>query len=318
VDSKNFAIIGVGGFVAPRHLRAIKETGHRTIAALDPNDSVGLLDQFSHEISFFKEFERFDRHCEKLRRRSEAEAVHYVSICSPNFLHDAHVRFALRLGADAICEKPLVLNPWNLEALQQLEQETGRKVNTILQLRLHPALIALRERLLAAPRGEKHQVQLTYITSRGLWYLYSWKGDIERSGGLATNIGIHFFDLLQWLFGAVEFQEVHLSDARTCAGYLEHERAKVRWMLSIDRNRLPEAVRAEGKPTFRSISIDGEEVEFSEGFTDLHTASYREILNGRGFGLDDARTSIKLAHSIRNSAPTGGGENSHSFLRGER
>jgi UDP-N-acetyl-2-amino-2-deoxyglucuronate dehydrogenase len=308
---KNFAMTGVGGYIAPRHLRAIKDTGNRLAAACDPSDSVGVLDSYFTDVKFFTEFERFDRHCEKLRRQSENSRIDYVTICSPNYLHDAHVRFALRIGADAICEKPLVLNPWNIDALEELEQESGRKVNTILQLRVHPALIALRERLAAEKSGKKHDVVLTYITSRGLWYLVSWKGQVDRSGGLATNIGIHFFDLLIWLFGPVQKNEVHLATPFTTAGYLDLAHANVRWFLSIDRTNLPAEIAAKSQPTFRSITIDGREVEFSEGFTDLHTEVYRRTLAGNGFGLSDVRPSIQLAHDIRVAVPTGPNERAH-------
>lgn len=312
--ARNFALIGAGGFVAPRHMKAIKETGNNLVAAVDPSDSVGILDSYFHDVRFFVEFERFDRHVEKLRRQGENQRVQYVSICSPNYLHDAHVRFALRVGADAICEKPLVLNPWNLDALAELEQESGHKVYTVLQLRLHPALIALRERLSGEKRGHKHDVCLTYITSRGRWYLVSWKGQPERSGGLPTNIGIHFFDLLAWLFGPVQQSEVHRSEGTHVGGYLELERARVTWFLSIDFGDLPEAARRDGKTTFRSITIDGEEVEFSGGFTDLHTMVYKDILNGGGFGLDDARPSIELVHDLREASPTGILDRSHPSL----
>ncbi|UCC44350.1 MAG: Gfo/Idh/MocA family oxidoreductase [Candidatus Zixiibacteriota bacterium] len=313
--SKNFAITGVGGYVAPRHLKAIKETGNRLIAAVDPNDSVGVLDRHFENVAFFTEFERFDRHLEKLRRKDAGEEAHYLSICSPNHLHDAHVRFALRIGADAICEKPLVLNPWNIDALQELEQESGRTVSTILQLRVHPALIALRDKIAAEKPDGKHEVVLTYITSRGPWYLVSWKGQVERSGGLATNIGIHFFDLLIWLFGPVQQSEVHVAQPTRTAGFMELEKAEVRWFLSIDRGDLPPGLSADGQTTFRSITVDGAEVEFSGGFTDLHTVSYQEILAGRGFGLEDSRPSIQLAHDIRVAAPIGKNDNSHKFLR---
>lgn len=311
---RNFALIGAGGFVAPRHMKAIKETGNNLIAAVDPSDSVGILDSYFNDVRFFVEFERFDRHIEKLRRQGEGERAHYVSICSPNYLHDAHVRFALRVGADAICEKPLVLNPWNLDALAELEQESNHKVYTVLQLRLHPALIALREKLAKEKRTHKHDVSLTYITSRGRWYLVSWKGQAERSGGLPTNIGIHFFDLLAWLFGPVQQSEVHHSEATRVGGYLELEHARVTWFLSIDHDDLPENARREGKSTFRSITIDEEEVEFSGGFTDLHTMVYKDILNGGGFGLNDARPSIELVHDIREAAPTGVKDRSHPAL----
>lgn len=312
--SKNFAITGAAGYVAPRHLQAIRDTGNTLVAAVDPNDSVGILDRFHQNVAFFTEFERFDRHIEKLRRAGSDNQIHYVSICSPNYLHDAHVRFALRIGADAICEKPLVLNPWNVDALSELEQESGRKINTVLQLRVHPSLVELREKLLAQKPDKKHEVVLTYITSRGNWYLVSWKGQLERSGGLATNIGVHFYDMLIWLFGDVEKSEVHVSNNKQTAGYLELERARVRWFLSIDRNNLPQEVVTTGQTTFRSITIDGQEVEFSGGFTDLHTEIYRRVLDGQGFGLDDARPSIQVVSDIRNATPVGINENSHSFL----
>lgn len=312
---KNFALIGVGGYIAPRHLKAIKDTGNRLVAALDVNDSVGILDRFFPDVAFFTEFERFDRHIEKLRRQKADNRIDYVTVCSPNYLHDAHIRFALRIGANAICEKPLVLNPWNLDALQEMEQESGRRVNTILQLRVHPALIALREALQAEARVGKHEVCLTYITSRGPWYMQSWKGNLERSGGVATNIGIHFFDLLIWLFGNVVASEVHFVNAQKTGGYIELDKAKVHWFLSLDRNDLPESAIECGLTTFRSITVDGKEIEFSEGFTDLHTTVYRETLEGRGFGIDDARPSIELAHQIRNAPATGIGAHSHPFLQ---
>ncbi len=311
----NFAVTGVGGYVAPRHLKAIKDTGNKLVAAIDPDDSVGVLDKYFRDVQFFIEFERFDRHVEKLRRTGDELRVHYVSICSPNYLHDAHVRFALRVGADAICEKPLVLNPWNIDALAELEQESGRKINTILQLRVHPALIDVKKRLETTPSKDKHDVVLTYVTSRGPWYLVSWKGQMERSGGLATNIGIHFFDLLLWMFGPVERTEVHHADIRKAAGYLELERARVRWYLSIDQADLPEQFTHSEQSTYRSITIDGQEVEFSEGFTDLHTEVYRRVMQGKGFGLEDARPSIILAHDIREALPTGPRSNSHPMLR---
>ena len=312
---KNFAMTGVGGYIAPRHLKAIRETGNRLLAACDPSDSVGVLDSFFNDVKFFTEFERFDRHCEKLRRQGDDARVHYLTICSPNYLHDAHVRFALRIGADAICEKPLVLNPWNIDALHELENESGRRVFTILQLRVHPALIALREKLLADKSDKKHEVVLTYITSRGLWYLVSWKGNVERSGGLATNIGIHFFDLLIWLFGPVKQNELHVSNPLTTSGFLELERANVRWFLSIDRTNLPSEIKAKNQPTYRSITIDSQEVEFSEGFTDLHTEVYRRTLSGRGFGLADVRPSIELAHDMRVAAPIGPTDRAHKLSR---
>jgi len=313
--AKNFALIGVGGYVAPRHLKAIRDTGNKLIAAVDPSDSVGVIDSHFDDVRFFVEFERFDRHLEKLRRIGDAERVHYVSICSPNYLHDAHVRFALRVNADAICEKPLVLNPWNIDALQELESESGRRVYTVLQLRVHPSLIALREKLLANKSNTKHEVNLTYITSRGRWYLVSWKGQIERSGGLATNIGIHFFDMLIWLFGPVQHSEVHQATATRTGGFIELERARVKWFLSIDADDLPAAATEKNLRTYRSITINGEEIEFSGGFTDLHTVVYQDILDGGGFGLTDARPSIELAHKIRTAEAIGINDNSHPFLK---
>jgi UDP-N-acetyl-2-amino-2-deoxyglucuronate dehydrogenase len=295
----NFALTGAAGFVAPRHLKAIQETGHRLVAAVDPHDAVGVLDRYSFDVRFFTEFERFDRHLEKLRRGPASERVDYVSICSPNYLHDAHIRMALRVGAHVICEKPLVINPWNLDALQELEGETGGRVNTVLQLRLHPQLIALRARLRAEQSSDRHEVCLSYVTARGRWYDVSWKGSDERSGGIVTNIGIHFFDLLLWLFGPVSTCEVHVREQRRMAGYLELERARVRWFLSADSADLPFAPAPGAKTTFRSITVDGEEVEFSDGFTDLHTRVYEEVLAGRGFGIDEGRPSIALSHRIR-------------------
>lgn len=298
---KNFALTGVAGYIAPRHLKAIRDTGNRLVAATDPHDAVGVLDRYWFDVRFFTEIERFDRHLEKLRRGPEADRVHYVSICSPNYLHDAHIRLALRVGADALCEKPLVINPWNLDALQELERETGRRVNTVLQLRLHPQLIALRDRLRAASSSHQHDVALTYVTARGGWYDQSWKGSEERSGGIVTNIGIHFFDLLLWLFGRAVRCEVHIRDRRRIAGFLELERARVRWMLSTDYTDLPFRPEPGVRTTFRSITVDGDEVEFSDGFGDLHTRVYEEVLAGRGFGLDDSRSSIELSYRIRST-----------------
>lgn len=298
VARARFALIGAGGFVAPRHMRAIKDVGGDLVAALDTADSVGVLDSYFPDTRFFTEFERFDRHVDKLRRGGQK--VDYVSICSPNFLHDAHARFALRSDADAICEKPLVLNPWNIDGLAEIEQGTGRRIHTILQLRLHPAIIALRERVQADAPGRMHNVDLTYFTSRGRWYHVSWKGDEKKSGGIATNIGVHFYDMLSFVFGDLKANVVHYRSADLAAGYLEYERARVRWILSVNANDLP-AKTPQGQTTFRSISVDGEEIEFSGGFTDLHTASYREILNGRGFTLDDVRPSIETVAHIRDA-----------------
>ena len=309
---KRFALIGVAGFIAPRHLKAIKETGNILVAALDKCDSVGILDQYFPDADFFTEFERFDRHIDKLRR--QGEKVDYVSICSPNYLHDAHIRFALRNDADAICEKPLVLNPWNLDALKKIEEETGRRVNNILQLRVHPSIIALKEKIEKEypSKTHKYNIDLTYITSRGKWYFISWKGDIQKSGGVATNIGIHFFDMLIWMFGKVQHVEVHYSEPlKKMAGYIELEKANVRWFLSVDASDLPEKALKEGKRTYRSITIDGEEVEFSGGFTDLHTVVYEKILSGTGFGIEDARPSIELVYQIRNLKPVGFNDRTH-------
>lgn len=311
---KNFALTGVAGYIAPRHLQAIKDTGNMLVAAVDPHDSVGIMDRYFPNAAFFTEFERFDRHLEVLRRGPKEHCVDYVTICAPNHLHDAHIRLALRIGADAICEKPLVLNPWNLDALEELEEETGRKVNTILQLRVHPSLIELREKLQKQDKGKKHEVTLTYITSRGTWYDYSWKGVKEKSGGIATNIGIHFFDLLMWLFGDVVHSELHISEQKRMGGFLELKNATVRWFLSIDRNDLPGEAVEKGKPTFRSIEVDGSEVQFSEGFTDLHTRVYEETLAGRGFGIAEARPSITLVQQMRNALPSGKFEVVHPYV----
>lgn len=300
---KNFAVTGVAGFVAPRHLKAIHDTGNRVVAAVDPHDAVGLLDRFGFDVRFFTEFERFDRHLDKLRRGPEGDRVQYVTVCSPNYLHDAHMRVALRVGADAICEKPLVINPWNLDALQELEQETHRRIYTVLQLRLHPALVAFKEKLKGSPK-KRHTVQLAYLTARGRWYDVSWKGVDERSGGIVTNIGIHFFDLLAWLFGDVERAEVHLREGKRAAGTLALANADVQWYLSAEASDLPFTPVPGSKTTFRSIVVDGEQLEFSDGFTDLHTRVYQEILAGRGFGIDEARPSIELSHRIRETAIT--------------
>jgi UDP-N-acetyl-2-amino-2-deoxyglucuronate dehydrogenase len=301
--NKNFALIGAAGYVAPKHLKAIKDTGNNLVAALDKSDSVGILDSFSYDISFFTEFERFDRHAEKLRRTDENGKIDYVSICSPNYLHDAHIRFALRIGADAICEKPLVLNPWNLDAIKLMEEETGKKVYNVLQLRIHPSIIELKNKIDIDNKEKKYNIDLTYITSRGKWYFNSWKGDIAKSGGIATNIGIHFFDMLIWLFGSVKYQEVHVSESKKMAGFIELDRANVRWFLSADNTDLPEQAKQNSIPTFRSITIDGDEIEFSGGFADLHTLVYKDILEGRGYGIEDARPSLNLVSSIRNTKP---------------
>ena len=296
----NFAITGVAGFVAPRHLNAIRDTGHHLVAAVDPHDAVGLLDRYSFGVRFFTEIERFDRHLEKLRRSSEGERVHYVSICSPNYLHDAHIRLALRAGAHAICEKPIVINPWNLDPLQELERESGMRINTVLQLRLHPSVIAFRSTI-AGAAGRRHQVTLTYVTARGHWYDVSWKGSEERSGGIVTNIGIHFFDLLLWLFGGVRRSDVHQREGARAAGSLELEHADVRWFLSTEASDLPFTPAPGARATFRAMTVDGARLEFSDGFNDLHTRVYEDVLAGRGCGIDAARPSIELTHQIRHA-----------------
>ncbi|MBY6030852.1 Gfo/Idh/MocA family oxidoreductase [Halomonas sp. DP8Y7-1] len=314
---KNFAMIGAAGYIAPRHLKAINDTGNNLIAALDVNDSVGILDSYFPNTDFFTEFERFDRHIDRLRRDSRNAQAEYIAICSPNYLHDAHIRFSLRSGADAICEKPLVLTPDNIEELKTVEAETGHRVNTILQLRLHPSIIALRDRVARTDLPTKHDVELTYITSRGSWYLESWKGDTKKSGGIATNIGVHFYDMLHFVFGEVQKNVVHYVSATKAAGYLEYTNARVRWFLSIDIDDVPAEIRKAGQRTYRSITCDGDEIEFSGGFTDLHTRSYEEILNGNGFGLDDNWVAIDTVTNIRNAIPKGLIGDYHPFLKGQ-
>ncbi|MBI5511318.1 MAG: Gfo/Idh/MocA family oxidoreductase [Deltaproteobacteria bacterium] len=310
--SNNFAVIGVAGYVAARHLRAIRDTGSTLVAAADPHTSVGILDQYSLDVRYFPEIERFDRHLEKLRRGPEAGRVHWVSICSPNYLHDAHIRMALRAGANALCEKPLVINPWNLDVLEELETETERRVFTVLQLRLHPTLVKLKEELANSDR--RHDVVLSYVTARGPWYHLTWKGQLERSGGVGTNIGIHFFDLLLWLFGDVERTEVHLNDGKRMAGALVLKRATVRWFLSVEAADLPESATAAKRLTHRTILVDGREVEFSEGFTDLHTRVYQETLAGRGFGISVARPSVELVHRLRTAPGAPAADLRHPWL----
>jgi UDP-N-acetyl-2-amino-2-deoxyglucuronate dehydrogenase len=297
---KRFALIGAAGYIAPRHMKAIKETGNELVASLDKHDNVGILDSYFPGSDFFTEFERFDRHLDKLRR--QGQGVDYVSICSPNYLHDSHIRLALRQQAHAICEKPLVLNPWNVDALEEIEKETGKRVFTILQLRLHPAIIELRNKVMAGPIDKVYDIDLTYITSRGNWYHVSWKGDEAKSGGVATNIGVHFFDMLLWIFGSVKNISVKEHTEDTASGTLSLERARVNWLLSIDADRLPQSAKTAGKRTYRSLTMEGNSIEFSDGFTDLHTDSYKEILSGRGFGLKEARQSIDLIHQIRKQA----------------
>ncbi|MCC7158871.1 MAG: Gfo/Idh/MocA family oxidoreductase [Ignavibacteria bacterium] len=313
MKTNNFALIGAGGYIAPKHLKAIKDNDQNLLAILDPNDSVGIIDSFFPDASFFIEYERFDRHCEKLRREGDEKRIHYVSICSPNYLHDAHIRFALRADAHAICEKPLVLNPWNADALKSLEAETGKGVYAILQLRLHPSIIELKNKIDIAKKKVKHDIVLTYITPRGKWYHYSWKGDKLKSGGIATNIGIHFFDMLTWIFGEAKQSTLHYYSNDRAAGLMELENANVQWFLSLDNKDLKS-----GSTTFRSITIDGEEIEFSEGFKDLHSLSYKEILEGRGFGIDEAKASILAVHEIRISKPIGLKGDYHPFLKNLR
>jgi UDP-N-acetyl-2-amino-2-deoxyglucuronate dehydrogenase len=311
---RKFALIGAGGYIAPRHMKAIKETGNVLIATLDPSDSVGIIDSYFPNADFFTEFERFDRHLEKLRRENN-QRIDYISICSPNYLHDAHIRFALRIGADAICEKPVVLNPWNVDALAEIARETGKKVNVILQLRLHPAIAELKEYVDQSPKEKKYDIDLAYITARGHWYMISWKGDISKSGGIATNIGIHFFDVLQWIFGEVKSNIVHLSQPQRAAGFLELERARIRWFLSIKHEDLPHKPEP-GKPAaYRSMAIDGREIDFSCGLTDLHTKSYEEILNGRGFDLAQTKPSVEIVSTIRKAEPVGLKGQYHPLLK---
>ena len=300
---KNFGIIGVAGYIAPRHLRPIKDTNNDLIVALDKSDTVGIMDSYFPNCSFYTEFERFDRYVEKIKHTERK--LDYVTVCTPNYLHDSHIRFGLRAGADVICEKPLVLNPWNIDALSVMEKETGKKVNTILQLRLHKAIIDWKKQIEEGPKDKIYDVDLTYITSRGTWYYASWKGFMEKSGGVATNIGIHFYDMLSWIFGEVEENIVHISGHDRVGGYLRFKRARVRYFLSINPDTLPQEAVLAGKRTYRKIEMEGSEIEFSEGFTELHTDSYKKILEGNGFGLEDSRTCIEIVHGIRNSQAIG-------------
>lgn len=311
---KNFALIGAAGYIAPRHMKAIIETNNNLIAALDKFDSVGIIDSYFPNADFFTEYERFDRHISKLRYDKNIN-LDYVSICTPNYLHDSHIRFALRQSANAICEKPLVLNPWNLDALAKIEEETTQKIYTILQLRLHPSIIALKEKIDKGPKDKTYDIDLTYLTSRGHWYYTSWKGDKSKSGGVATNIGIHFFDMLSWIFGKVTKNEVHINTHDRASGYLEFKKARVRWFLSINYNVIPEAIKKTGQRTYRSLNIDGEEFEFSSGFADLHTTSYSKILEGKGFGLEEPKQAIEIVHTIRNSAKLGLVGNYHPLAK---
>ncbi len=310
----SFALIGSAGYIAPRHMKAIKETGNRIVCALDRFDVMGTIDQYFPEADFFTEPERFDRHLDKLRRLGDNK-IDYVSICSPNYLHDAHIRLALRNQAHAICEKPLVLNPWNVDALQVLEKENDRKIYNILQLRLHPAIMALKQKIAAAPENKTYEFDLTYITSRGRWYFISWKGHTEKSGGIATNIGIHFFDMLLWIFGELKENIVHMSRENKAAGLLVLEKARVRWFLSLDYEDIPLQVKQKGLRTYRSMQLEGEEIDFSGGFTELHTATYQEIIAGRGFGLEDARPSINAVYQIRNANPAGKKGDFHPMVK---
>ncbi len=312
---KNFALIGAAGFVAPRHMKAIKETGNRLVVALDNNDSVGIIDSYFPDADFFTEFERFDRHIELIKRNDPDKAVNYVSICSPNYLHDSHIRFSLRAGAHAICEKPLVLTPWNIDGLSAVEKDQDKRIYNILQLRHHPTILALKKEIDEGPADKIYDIDLAYITSRGKWYQYSWKGIEEKSGGVATNIGVHFFDMLMWIFGEPTKNQVNLFDPYRAAGYLELKKARVRWYLSIDANDLPKEATDKDMRTFRSITIEGKEMEFSGGFTDLHTLSYQAILDGQGFGLEEARNSIDLVYAIRKAKPIGLKEEYHPFCQ---
>ncbi|MCD4793895.1 MAG: Gfo/Idh/MocA family oxidoreductase [Bacteroidales bacterium] len=311
---KNFALIGAAGYIAVRHMQAIKETGNNLIAALDKFDSVGVIDSYFPDADFFTEFERFDRHIDKLRH-NENKSIDYVSICTPNYLHDSHIRFALKQHADAICEKPMVLNPWNVEALGDVEKETGQKINNILQLRLHPNIIKLKEEVDNSPKDKIFDIDLTYLTSRGKWYFISWKGENQKSGGVATNIGVHFFDMLTWIFGNVKENIVHISEEEKAAGFLKLEKANVRWFLSVDYKNIPVDIKAKGQRIYRSITVDGKEIEFSGGFTDLHTLSYQEILKGNGFGIDAVRPTVQAVYEIRNAVPVGLKGDYHPLLK---
>jgi len=310
---KNFGLIGAAGYIAPRHMRAIKDTNNNLAAAMDNNDSVGIIDSYFPDSAFFTEFERFDRHLEKLKRNNRP--IDFLSICSPNYLHDAHIRFGLRYGADVICEKPIVLNPWNIDALQEMEKETGRRIYNILQLRLHESIIAVKKEIDDGPRDKIYDFDLTYQTSRGNWYYTSWKGDEKKSGGIATNIGVHFFDMLGWIFGEIKRNVVHLHTHDRAAGYLEFDRARVRWFLSINYDTLPDAIKAKGLRTYRSMTIDGKEIEFSSGFTELHTDSYKDILSGEGYRIEESRKAIEMVHEIRHQEPVGLKGEYHPFCK---
>lgn len=311
---KNFALIGASGYIAPRHLKAIKETNNNLLAALDRFDSVGIIDSYFPNADFFIEPERFDRHLEKIKYDKNIQ-LDYISICTPNYLHDSHIRMALRRGADAICEKPLVLNPWNLDALAKIEKESGQKIWNIFQLRVHKSIIELKLKVEAAPKNKVFDIDLTYLTSRGNWYYTSWKGDSNKSGGIATNIGVHFYDMLSWIFGNVNKNVVHVQSHDRASGYLEFDRARVRWFLSINYDLLPQGIKEKGQRTYRSITVEGKELEFSGGFTDLHTKVYKGVIDGDGYGLEDARQAIEIVHDIRNADPIGLKEDYHPFAK---
>lgn len=310
---KRFGLIGAAGYIAPRHMNAVKETGNELIAAMDNSDSVGIIDKYFPNAAFFTEFERFDRHLEKIKRKQRA--IDFLSICSPNYLHDAHIRFGLRYGADVICEKPIVLNPWNIDALQEIEVETGNNIHAILQLRLHKNIRSLKSRVDSGPKNKVYDIDLTYLTSRGNWYYASWKGDEKKSGGIATNIGIHFFDMLGWIFGDLKKNVVHIHTHDRAGGYLEFEKARVRWFLSISADTLPNEIREAGLSTYRSVRLDGEEIDFSNGFTELHTESYKGILNNNGFSLEESRKAMEIVHSIRHEQPVGLIGDYHPFCK---
>ena len=310
---KSFALIGASGFVASRHMKAIHDTNNDLVAAYDPNDSVGVLDQFFPKTSFFVEYERFERHLDKLRR--DNNKVDFLSVCSPNYFHDSHIRFGLRNKADVICEKPIVLNPWNIDALRDIEKESDNRIYSILQLRLHPSIIALKNKIENSTKDKIYNVDLSYLTSRGNWYFTSWKGDSNKSGGIATNIGVHFFDMLSWIFGDLKRNDVHVLTHDRASGYLEFKQARVRWFLSINYDTIPQEIKKTGARTYRSITIEGEELEFSGGFTDLHTQSYKNILEGKGFGIAETKQSIEIVHDIRHKTPIGLKGDYHPFAK---
>jgi len=309
---KNFAILGVGGYIAPRHIQAINDTGNRTVTAMDVNDSVGILDRYTQDVEFFKDFERFESHIDSLK--GTEKQVDFISICSPNHLHASHMKFALKNGCHAICEKPLVLNEADIDELKLYEIKYGKKINTVLQLRVHDSIIELRNKVSKNPK-EKYEVELTYLTSRGPWFHESWKGITQKSGGLTSNIGIHFFDMLTWIFGDLKKNELHLSSNLMASGYMELEKANVKWVLSVDRKYLPQSAIDKNMTTYRSITVDGDEIEFSGGFTDLHTKVYKEAVAGNGYGLEDARTAVRIVDQLRSQSPMGVQHNSHEMIK---